>query len=176
MTDLDATSPETVRGDRGAVLEATEEIDGPALFTILERPMAVKTLRALFVGDPPLTAKQICDRADFGRTSFAREKDLLLDASLILTAGKRGNAPLYRLNTAHPVVQCLAMASEVFTHGSTVVHLDERFIKAPIADVVEETVEDLNLDDPGAELVAAAVRERIDAEWVRPETVEPYLN
>jgi len=61
-------------------------------------------------------------------SSISREKDALLDAGVIVTAGKKGNAQTYQLNFGHPVAELLRMLTATTTWGKTPALLDEHWI------------------------------------------------
>lgn len=111
-----------------------------ALFT----PRSRGELMHIMLGvTEPLTAAEICERYDYNRRTFGDHIDPLLAAGVVREAGSRGNATRYEPNTAHPVVQLLAMAETVQRHGQTPQMLEEQFIGEPGGEIDPETGEEV---------------------------------
>jgi predicted transcriptional regulator len=84
----------------------------------------------LQANDEPITAQNLADQhSGFNVASFNRHRDQLIELGVLIEAGKQGNATTYRLNTNHPAVQLLGMVNQVYTHGSTPLLLNEKFLR-----------------------------------------------
>lgn len=76
-----------------------------------------------------LTVSQMTrENPSVSTSSFERHRGDLLDYGVMEKAGKVGNAMTYRLNTAHPAAQLLAMLDNILVYGETPLMLDDYFV------------------------------------------------
>lgn len=132
MTDTNDATPDAVIEQMVAFREE-HAADGETLFAALFTPRARAAILDVLVGHPTdtMTATQIIERAGIAQSSFARQKDALLDSGVMERGEKMGNASTYRLNTEHPVAQLLGMLDQVLRFGTTAELLEEQFIGTP---------------------------------------------
>lgn len=128
--------PQDIRATHQKVVEWLHEHDADHRgFVELFTPRArMYMLDVLLQADEPLTAKEICDRADIDRSTFDAHLDYLLTTGVVIRPKKKGNAWVFELNDRHPVAQLLLMADVVFRHGQTPMLLEEQFLGEPGAD------------------------------------------
>lgn len=103
-------------------------------FRALLTPSARAVILDVLVGAPraELTVAEIVDGTPgVSTSSFHRHIQVLTDAGVVRTAGKKGNAQTYTLATDHPVAQVLMMLSSLTASGTTHDYLDERFVRDP---------------------------------------------
>lgn len=102
-----------------------------ALFT---PPLRAAIVDTLIGAVEPLTVREIADRAGVDKNALYDHLGVdayLIEAGIVQSAGKKGNAGVWTANDDHPVVQLLVMADTVLRHGQTPMLLDERFVGDP---------------------------------------------
>lgn len=174
MDDLPGVTPEDVRDNRDAVLEKFPDDEMPPsmlsmLLTPAKRFEILDTL--LEAGEEALTVSEMSERGDVTSSSFNRHKDMLLDLGVIVEAGKRGNAQMYRVNINHPAIQILMDLQDVMIHGGTVQYLHDRFIDKSLVEKIKTIQQEA--DAPlTQETIAERLREEYGLETATAETID----
>jgi hypothetical protein len=127
-------TPEDVQQQARALLpddgtaEAGDVIETP-LTALLTPESRFRIIAALIEADgEPLSVARLSEIAGVSKASFARQKDALETAGVMLEADQVGNAKRYVLNKNHPAAQLLWMADRVLSFGQTELALDEAFL------------------------------------------------
>lgn len=122
-------TPEDVRTTYQDLIEHLEDTDedSPPFVALLAPRARASLLFAILGATEPLTASELCERADIDRSVFQAHMDVLLAAGIAKNPGKKGNAHVYEPDRSHPVTQLLTMAETVQRHGQTPDLLDDQF-------------------------------------------------